>query len=272
MVKTIKAVRLFGHIILGLVLLVLTGGLWDNSNRALKATKRWWLFRITRLLGMEIEVIGSLPPKSATGTLFVSNHVSWTDIPVIGGLTQLNFLSKAEVKKWPLVGRLAHGSGTLFIQRGSGDASKVARDISDYLQQGRSVLFFPEGTTSNGRTVSRFHRKLFKTCEYAETLVCPLVIHYRVAGADNNPVAFIGDDELTRHIWNLLSYPRIKVTVTLLAPRVLTTQNMDVQVTSIRNEMIHHLEWLHAQSGINTSARWPDASSHADQPDGATSF
>ena len=272
MVRTIKAARLFGHIVLGLVLLVVTGGLWDNGNRVLKATKRWWLFRITRLLGMEIEIIGNLPPQSATGTLFVSNHVSWADIPVIGGLTQLNFLSKAEVKKWPLVGRLAHSSGTLFIQRGSGDANKVARDISDYLQQGRSVLFFPEGTTSNGRTVSRFHRKLFQTCEYAETRVCPLVIHYSVAGTDHKPVAFIGDDELASHIWNLLSYPRIKVTVRLLASRVITRENLDAQVTAIRTEMTQQLEWLHARNGINTNAQWPDASSHADQPDGAASF
>ena len=272
MVRSLKAARLFGHIMLGLVLLVLTGGLWDNGNRLLKATKRWWLFRITRLLGMEIEVLGTVPEKSSTGTLFISNHVSWTDIPVVGGLTQLNFLSKAEVKNWPLVGRLAHGTGTLFIQRGSGDAGKVSVQIADYLRQGRSVLFFPEGTSSNGRSLLRFHRKLFQTCEHIETRVCPIVIHYSVEGLDHNPVAFIGDDELTRHIWNLLSYPRIKVTVAVLEPRLLTLDGLDKQISSIRLDMAQQLERLHARASINTNVQSPDASSRDDQPDGAASF
>lgn len=272
MVRPLKAARLFGHILLGLVLLVLTGGLWDNGNRVLKATKRWWLFRITRLLGMEIEVIGTLPEKSATGTLFVSNHVSWTDIPVIGGLAQINFLSKAEVKKWPLVGHLANGTGTLFIQRGSGDANRVARQIADYLRDGRSVLFFPEGTSSDGRSLLRFHRKLFHACEHVETNVCPVVIQYSVAGLDHNPVAFIGDDEFTRHIWNLLTYPRIKVTVAVLHARPLLAASLERQVNSIRQEMAQHLEWLHARANISTSAQSPDASSRGDQPDGAASF
>lgn len=272
MVKSLKAARLFGHILLGLVLLVVTGGLWDNGNRVLKATKRWWLFRITRLLGMEIEVIGTLPEKSVTGMLFVSNHVSWTDIPVIGGLTQINFLSKAEVRKWPLVGHLAHGTGTLFIQRGSGDAGHVSRQIADYLRSGRSVLFFPEGTSSDGRSLLRFHRKLFHVCEHVETQICPVVIHYAVDGVDHNPVAFVGNDEFTQHIWNLLSYPRIKVSVAVLQPRPLLVDSLEQQVGDIRQEMAQKLEWLHARAGINTSARSPDASSRDDQPDGAASF
>lgn len=272
MVRSFKAARLFGHILLGLVLLVLTGGLWDNGNRLLKATKRWWLFRITRLLGMEIEVLGTLPEKSTTGTLFISNHVSWADIPVIGGLAQINFLSKAEVKKWPLVGHLANGTGTLFIQRGAGDTGRVSRQIADYLRDGRSVLFFPEGTSSEGRSLLRFHRKLFHTCEHVETNVCPVVIHYSVEGLDHNPVAFVGDDEFTRHIWNLLSYPRIKVTVAVLQARPLTADSLEQQVSSIRQEMAQQLEWLHLRSGISTSVQSPGASSRGDQPDGAASF
>lgn len=272
MVRTLKALRLFNHILLGLVLLVLTGAIWNNKSKLLKATKQWWLYRITQLMGMEIEIQGHFPDRGKHGLLFVSNHISWTDIPVIGGLTQLNFLSKAEVKNWPLVGRLAQSTGTLFIQRGSGDTHHIAKQMAAYLQEGRSVLFFPEGTTSDGRTVGRFHRKLFHTCNYVETQVCPVAIHYQVADLDHNPVAFIGDDEFTQHIWNLLAFDRIRVTVTVLAPRPLVSEHFEQQISQIRKEISDEIEMIHARRRINTNVQWPDASSPDDRQDEAASY
>ena len=287
MVRTFKAVLLFSHILLGLVLLVLTGAVWNNGTRLLKATKQWWLGRTARLLGMEIEVIGEFPaPPAGAGFLLVSNHVSWTDIPVIGSLRQINFLSKAEVKNWPLVGRLANTTGTLFIKRGAGNTDGVSRQIADYIAQGRSVLFFPEGTTSDGRSVGRFHRKLFRTCEHVQTQVLPLAIHYEVDGLEqetldaqyggSNPVAFIGDDEFTQHIWRLLSFSKVKVKVAVLPPRTLDVSCLEQEVNAIRRDIQAHVEHFNARhpamASISTNARWPDASSPADQPDEAASF
>lgn len=253
-VRSIKAVRLFNHILLGLVLLVLTGAFWNNGTRLLKSTKRWWLGRITRLMGMEIELTGDFPLPDNTGFLLVSNHVSWTDIPVIGSLAQINFLSKAEVKGWPLIGRLAHTTGTLFIQRGAGHTDTVAHQIADYLEQGRSVLFFPEGTTTDGSSVKRFHRKLFRACEHVETEVLPLAIHYEVEGFDHNPVAFIDDDEFTQHIWKLLSFSRVKVKVAVLPPRALDTARLEQEVDAIRNEIQQQIERF--QSARATAAQY----------------
>ena len=271
MIKGLRALRLFNHILLGLVLLVVTGAFWNNGTRLLKATKQWWLRRITQLLGMQIEIIGEMPEKNDTGLLFVSNHVSWTDIPVIGGLTQLNFLSKAEVKQWPLLGRLADTTGTLFIQRGSGDSGKVAQQIAQYLGQGRSVLFFPEGTTSNGSSLGRFHPKLFRTCEHIETRVCPIVIHYHIEDCNHNPVAFVEDDEFTSHLWQLLDHGRIQVTVAMLPARAITMDSLEQQIRNIRADMAEQLNLLRDRVRVNTSAQWPDASSRGDQRDGATS-
>ncbi|HVL02307.1 MAG TPA: lysophospholipid acyltransferase family protein [Dongiaceae bacterium] len=286
-IRTFKAVRLFNHILLGLVLLVLTGAVWNNRTRLLKATKQWWLGRTTRLLGMEIELIGEFPtPPGDVGFLLVSNHVSWTDIPVIGSLSRINFLSKAEVKNWPLVGRLANTTGTLFIQRGAGNTDGVSRQIADSIAQGRSVLFFPEGTTSDGRSVGRFHRKLFRTCEHVHTQVLPLAIHYEVDGLDqetldaqyagSNPVAFIGDDEFTQHIWRLLSFSKVKGKVAVLPPRTLDMSCLEQEVNAIRREIQTQVEYFNAQrpsvNTISTSARSPGASSHADQPGEAASF
>lgn len=261
MPRFLKAARLSGHVVLGMFLLLLAEPMKRNNGRLLKATQRWWLFRITRLLDMEIGLQGQWPDMPDHGMLFVSNHVSWLDIPVIGGLTPLHFLAKSEVKNWPLLGRLAAGVGTLFIQRGSGDTGKVSMQIAERLQQGHSVLFFPEGTSSDGKKLLRFHHKLFQTCQHGDTVLCPVVIRYQVDDTEQNPVAFIGDDEFVSHLWNLLRYRRIRVVVCMLAPRILVPANLESQVAALHQEMAQKLEQLHQAAALNTSVQLPDESS-----------
>lgn len=271
--QSYSAARLFLHILAGILLLVLTGSLWNNRTRLVKATKQWWLARTTRLLGIRVEIEGTVPtPENGRGVLFISNHVSWIDIPLIGGLSQLNFLSKAEVRNWPLIGKLAAGTGTLFIQRGSGDANRVAGSIADYLNEGRSVLFFPEGTTSRGNTVRKFHGKLFKAALHTQITVCPVAIHYRVAGLDHNPVAFVDDDEFTEHLWNVLKYRNIVASVEFLPTRTAPTENLETFVRTLQMEVANSVQARHIKHGTNTSIQWPGASTRADQKDGAASF
>lgn len=271
--QSYAATRIFLHILAGIVLLVLTGSLWNNKTQVVKATKQWWLRRIIHLLGIEIQTHGTPPrPTNGRGILFVSNHVSWVDIPLIGGLSQLNFLSKAEVRNWPLIGKLAEGTGTLFIQRGSGDAERMTNSIAEYLNEGRSVLFFPEGTTSNGRNVRKFHGKLFKTALHTDVSLCPIAIHYHVANTDHNPVAFIGDDEFTTHLWSMLKHRNIIATVEFLPVRKAKTENLEEFVRSVQREVSHSVSTLNASYGVNTNIRWPDASTPADPRDEAASF
>ena len=105
-----------------------------------------------RCLGLRIRQHGAPCQDNA---LLVCNHISWSDIPVLGSLQPIRFLSKAEVSRWPLIGWLARQAGTLFIVRGGGQARKVRRQIADTLSAGETVLVFPEGTTSAGLTVSQ---------------------------------------------------------------------------------------------------------------------
>lgn len=262
--QSIHAGRLFIHILLGIFLLVATGAIWNNKTSLVKSTKRWWLGRITWLLGIQVEVHGT-PPKrqEEKGLLFVSNHISWIDIPLIGGLQQLNFLSKAEVRSWPFIGRLAQSTGTLFIQRGKGDVNKVAQSIASYIDEGRSVLFFPEGTTSDGSSVRRFHPKLFRAAEHTTIDLCPVAIRYKIEGHDGNPVAFIDDDEFTAHLWNMLRFRNIKARVEFLPVRPVPTEDIEQYVKSVQREIAEV---------INTNTRWLDASSHADPKGEAASF
>lgn len=122
--------------------------------------QRWSRFFMTRLsnaLPFRVTVHGELPQKPM---LWVSNHVSWTDIPLLGMLTPLSFLSKAEVRTWPVAGWLAAKAGSLFIRRGSGDSQLIRKQMSRHLEQAHPLLMFPEGTTTDGRSLRTFHGRL----------------------------------------------------------------------------------------------------------------
>ncbi|MBF3247173.1 1-acyl-sn-glycerol-3-phosphate acyltransferase, partial [Pseudomonas aeruginosa] len=113
--------------------------------------------RLCAALPFEVRVSGEAPRQPM---LWVANHVSWTDIPLLGALAPLTFLSKAEVRAWPLAGWLAEKAGTLFIRRGSGDSRLINQRLAEQLHRGRNLLIFPEGTTTNGESLRTFHGRL----------------------------------------------------------------------------------------------------------------
>lgn len=231
-----RSTLMVGHISSGLVLLVFTGAVWRPYNPAVRKTMQWWLGRVTRILNIDVQLQGEIPHESEGAMLLVSNHVSWVDIPLIGGVTPISFLSKAEVAKWPLIGTLASKVGTLFIHRGAGNTDTVSRTIAETLQRNRSVLFFPEGTTTDGTSIKRFHSKLFKVCHHQPVTVLPVVVRYW-AEDDNNPVPFIGDDEFTQHLWNMMGHKKLYAKVVVLEPVNLDADRMVQQVSQLEHAM-----------------------------------
>lgn len=168
-----------------------------------------------RCLGLNIHQHGS--PSDDT-VLFVSNHISWSDIPILGSLAPIRFLSKAEVGQWPVIGWLARQAGTLFIRRGGGQARRVRDQIIQNLQAGENVLVYPEGTTSAGLTVLPFHGLLLKAAPESKTPVQPVTIAYRREGRPDHLAPFIGDDEFHSHLLRMLRQPSARVDVVLHAP------------------------------------------------------
>jgi 1-acyl-sn-glycerol-3-phosphate acyltransferase len=147
LVATWRLLRLAPHVL---------HGLWIVKRRfdLLPAAERhqliqWWSAKTLRILGIELKVQGT---ALATGHLLVANHVSWLDIAGVHAvLPQARFVSKADVKHWPLVGALVEGVGTLFIERTSKrDALRVVHQTAAALQAGDCVAVFPEGTTGAG--------------------------------------------------------------------------------------------------------------------------
>ncbi|MEA3292233.1 MAG: lysophospholipid acyltransferase family protein [Pseudomonadota bacterium] len=188
------------------------------------ALPRPLFFRLTRSLhrslyraaGIRADYCGDdcLQP----GTLIVSNHISWLDIHLIGARWPVVFLAKSSVRRWPVIGWLAARSGTLFIERGSG-ANKAVKEIGDSLQSGQSVVLFPEGRTSDGNSVGRFHARLFQAVLDNSSPLRPLALRYLTVGGEHDQRAsFAGDVNLLQSLWRVLRGGRIHAEIILFDP------------------------------------------------------
>ena len=175
----------------------------------------WFMQRLVGALPFDVRVEGALPQRPM---LWVSNHVSWTDIPLLGMLTPLSFLSKAEVRHWPLAGWLAEKAGTLFIHRGAGDGQRLSQQIGNQLGERRPLLIFPEGTTTDARGLRTFHGRLLAGAIDHATPVQPVAIQYLRNGEPDPIAPFIGDDDLVSHLMRLFSQPRGEVVIHVLQP------------------------------------------------------
>ncbi|MUT69833.1 lysophospholipid acyltransferase family protein [Stutzerimonas frequens] len=174
---------------------------------------QWFLTRLAAALPFRLRVTGELPTQPM---LWVANHVSWCDIPLLGMLAPLSFLAKAEVRAWPALGWLAQAAGTLFIRRGGGDAALVNRQLATQLVQGRHLLIFPEGTSTDGTDVRTFHPRLFACALEAGCAVQPVAIRYWRNGKPDTVAPFVGDDELPAHLRRLLTSDICDVEIQLL--------------------------------------------------------
>ncbi|WAH59825.1 1-acyl-sn-glycerol-3-phosphate acyltransferase [Pseudomonas silvicola] len=176
---------------------------------------RFFMQRLSNALPFRVTVHGTLPTQP---TLWVSNHVSWTDIALLGQLAPLSFLSKAEVRTWPIAGWLALKAGTLFIRRGSGDSQLIRRQMTQHLRGNSSLMIFPEGTTTDGRGLRTFHGRLLASAVETEIPLQPVAIRYLRNGEIDPLAPFIGEDDLLSHLMRLFSHDVGEVEIHLLTP------------------------------------------------------
>jgi 1-acyl-sn-glycerol-3-phosphate acyltransferase len=204
-------VLISAHLIIGLLILIgfRLGRIDSHQGRLGPVLVGWWYRRLTALLGLQIHTRGTLARRS----LLVANHISWMDIPVIGSLDRVSFLSKAEVRQWPLIGWMAEQLGTLFIERGNHQAADLTQHISAQVREQQSVVIFAEGTTGDGHQLKRFYPRLLAAAQQPGIDVQPVALRY---GNNTNPdpiAPFIGDDNLIAHLWRVLCQAQIQVEV-----------------------------------------------------------
>lgn len=175
---------------------------------------RWWHRRLLHILHLRLRVFG-MPLQGPR--LLVCNHVSWLDIPVIGATEPTRFISKAEVRSWPVAGWLADGAGSFYLKRGAGGTRHLVDALVAQLAQG-TVTLFPEGTTTTGKRVLRFAPRLFAAAIGAGCPVQPIALRYGTAVDGSCVAPFVGDDDLMGHLWRLLREPSLDVELIFCAP------------------------------------------------------
>ena len=166
--------------------------------------------RTVRALALDVRVRGCIPTDRPF--LLVANHVSWLDVYVLNAVGgALRFVAKRETASWPVVGRITRAFDTIFIVRGSfRDAARVRTAVAAALRAGESVAVFPEGTTTDGSTLRRFHGALFQAAIDAGATVVPIALRYaRPDGTPAAAAAFIDDMTFAGSLARVLAEPEL---------------------------------------------------------------
>lgn len=195
-----RLARALVHVLAGLLTILLRFPRLSAEQRELRV--QIWSRALLACLGVRLQVQG---PAALPGPLLiVANHISWLDIASLHAARYCRFVSKADVARWPLIGRLAGGVGTLFIQRESRrDAMRVVHHMAERLRAGEVLAVFPEGTTSDGSGLLPFHANLLQAALAADAPVQPVSLQYLDgrSGQRSAAPAYVGDDTLLASLW-----------------------------------------------------------------------
>jgi 1-acyl-sn-glycerol-3-phosphate acyltransferase len=192
-----------------------------GGPRTLERRARWvqkTCLGLLRSMDIAYQVTGQPPSRG----IVVSNHLSYLDILIFSAAMPCFFVAKAEIDKWPYFGKAARSGGTLFIDRSSlASAETVAAMISERLKLPVPVLFFPEGTSTDGNSVLRFHSRLFEPAIIARAPITAAAIRYVVKdGTPERELCWYGDEGFIPHLLKTLRSPGFSATIQFGEPRV----------------------------------------------------
>ena len=213
-----KAVRALGHAVAGWYTIAFRFPAMTQAQR--QARVQSWAAGMLRIMEVEVQVRGAPPAEGPM--LLVANHISWLDILVMHAARHCRFIAKSDVKHWPLVGALATGGGTLYIERASRrDAMRVVHHMVERLRAGEVLAVFPEGTTTDGTRLLPFHGNLIQAAISAEAPVQPMALQYLDAATGETSLAagYIDDDSLVGSVWRTLTAPPIRAVVAFGEPQ-----------------------------------------------------
>jgi 1-acyl-sn-glycerol-3-phosphate acyltransferase len=201
-------------------------------GRAKVAFPRFFWSRFSATLGLDVRVVGELATKTSNRpVIFVSNHSSWVDVPVVGGVLPAAFVAKGDIAGWPVVRTIARLGRTIYVSRQRGSTARERDAMQAVLARGENLILFPEGTSSDGSRVLPFRSSFFalargKAGDAVERLplIQPVsVVYDRLnglpAGRSSRPVfAWYGDMDIASHFWRMTQHLDMRVTVLLHAP------------------------------------------------------
>jgi 1-acyl-sn-glycerol-3-phosphate acyltransferase len=192
--------------------------------RASAATRNgltgWWARKLLRIMGIVLSPHGALPEADAKNLIIASNHVSWVDIFVISAAHPALFIAKSEIRDWPIAGFICERAGTIFIRRARRrDTAVINETMHKVLSEGYSVGFFPEGTTTPGDKLLKFHTSLFEPAVVNNATLSPVALRYRLESGEPCPVtAFVGEISFVESVGLMLSQRKMIAEATFAPP------------------------------------------------------
>jgi 1-acyl-sn-glycerol-3-phosphate acyltransferase len=211
----------------------------SGGSRQGLAERAEWLHRSSARglgrLGVEVTCNGSLP---ASG-LIVSNHLSYLDILVFSSVMPCVFVSKAEVRKWPVFGMMASMAGTVYIDRKrKSDTVNANEGIRQALQQGLRVVVFPEGTSSDGSGVRPFYPSLFEPAVENRSPVTAAYLRYEMEeGSVGTDIAYWGEMTFFPHLLRLLGKKGIRAKIRF-SPTPRSFEDRKLAALEMREEVV----------------------------------
>jgi 1-acyl-sn-glycerol-3-phosphate acyltransferase len=207
-----RLLRVLGHILTGLWIVAVRLPRLPQEQQ--NSRVQVWAVELLGHVGITLDVRGQ-PPVTGP-VLLISNHISWLDIPVMHAARHCRFVSKSDVRDWPLVGTLATAAGTLYLERSSRrGAVRMVGLMEEALRQNEVLAVFPEGTTGDGRTLLPFHANLLQAAVSVNVPAQPVGLHFvdQASGLTSHAPSYTGDDSLIGSIWRTVCAPPIVAVV-----------------------------------------------------------
>ena len=193
-----------------------------NRWKIISRLSRSFTFLVRTILNIKVTVVGEEGQLENGGYVMICNHVSYVDGIVLGSMFPIVFVSKREVKHWPIIGPWKTLCGTIFINRQRKDlVASLVKEMRRKLRQETNILLFPEGTSTNGERILPFQTAPLAAPLRNRSIIVPISLAYKsiedepVTVANRDLLYWYGDMEFVPHFWKLLSLRSIEVIVTI---------------------------------------------------------
>jgi len=204
-------------VVLGFLALLLISPVRTSNIK--KKVINYWSKILLSLVRLRVICRGAKNEVPEYPFIVVANHISWLDIFVLLSVLPVSFIAKIEIKKWFFLGNLVEMAGTIFIDRNRRKSIKeVAKKITEKsLDHKKSYAFFPEGKTSPGKTIQKFHSGLFSLFfENQELTLLPVLIKYKKDNVFTEVCAYVGDTTLLESVVRILKNSHLSAEVQIM--------------------------------------------------------
>jgi lyso-ornithine lipid O-acyltransferase len=226
-----RAVALLIEIIIAIVTfwLLRLGGPRTLERRAV------WGHRFGKRLIAGLNISCTVKGDPPTHGLVVANHLSYLDVVVMAAVMPCFFVAKVEIGNWPFFGRAARSGGTIFIDRSSRKSARsVAEQMTERLKLSipAPLVLFPEGTSTDGSEVIRFHSRLIDPATSLGAPITPAAIRYKIRdGTPEHELCWYGDEKFVHHLWKVLGVGGFEACVQFGEPRVYLDRRVAADAT-----------------------------------------